>query len=111
MNGELKCHSSFSSSGIKIFVVVLYHSETGSLTRGEHKLRVFSNRVLRKIFGIQKEEVTGDSGKLHNKELCDCTSYQTGFLIIGDKIKKNEVGGACNSYAYRVLVRKPESKR
>lgn len=33
MNDELKCHSLFSSSGIIIFVVVLYHSGTGSLTR------------------------------------------------------------------------------
>jgi len=32
-------------------------------------------------------------------------------LIIGDKIKKNEMGGAHNSYAHRVLVWKPEGKR
>jgi len=54
MNGELKCHSLFSSSGIIIFVVVLYHSGTGSLTREEHKLMVFKNRVLREIFGTQR---------------------------------------------------------
>jgi hypothetical protein len=31
--------------------------------------RLFENRVLRKIFGSKREEVTGDGGKLHNKEL------------------------------------------
>jgi hypothetical protein len=68
--------------------------------------------VLRKIFGIQREEVTGDSRKLHNEELHDCTSHQIDlFLITGDKIKKNEMGGSCNSYAHRVLVQKPEGKR
>jgi len=41
----------------------------------EHKLRVFKNRVLREIFGIQREEVTGDYRKLHNEELRDCTAY------------------------------------
>jgi hypothetical protein len=48
---------------------------------------------------------------LHNEELHDCTSHQIGLLIIDDKIKKNERGGACKSYAYRVLVWKPEGKR
>ena len=72
---------------------------------------MFKNRVLRKIFGIQREEVTGDSRKLHNEELHDCTSYQIGLIIIGDKFKNNEMGGACNLYTYRVLVRKPEGKR
>jgi len=111
MTGELKCHNLFSSSGIIISVAVLYHSETGSVTREKHKLREFKNRVLRKIFGIQREEVTGESRKMHNEELHDCTSYQIGLLIIDDKIKKNAMGGPCNSYAYRILVRKPEGKR
>jgi hypothetical protein len=93
------------------FVVVLYHFETGFLTREEHKLRVFKNKVLRKIFVIQREEVAGDSRQLHNVELCDCTSHQIGLLIIGVKIEKNEMGGACNSFVYRVLVLKPEGKR
>jgi hypothetical protein len=72
---------------------------------------VFKNRVLRKISGIQWEEVTGDSRKLQNEELRDCTSYQIGPFIIDDEIKKNEMGGACNLHAYRVLVWKPEGKR
>jgi len=72
--------------------------------------------VLRKIFGIQREEVTGDSRKLHNEELHDCTSHQICLIIIGDKIKNNEMGGASNIHreskgAYRVLVGRPEGKR
>jgi hypothetical protein len=46
--------------------------ETWSLTlRKEHRLRVFENRVLRRIFGLKRDEVTGEWRKLHNKELHD----------------------------------------
>jgi hypothetical protein len=49
-----------------IFPVVLYGCETWSLTlREEHRLRVFENRVLRKIFGPKRDEVTGEWRKLH----------------------------------------------
>jgi len=44
--------------------------ETWSLTlREEHRLRVFENRTLSRIFGHKKDEVTGEWGKLHNEEL------------------------------------------
>ena len=44
-----------------ILPVVLYGSETWSLTlREEHRLRVFENRVLRRIFGPKREDVTGE---------------------------------------------------
>jgi hypothetical protein len=53
-----------------ILPVVLYGCETLSLTlREEHRLRVFENRVLRRIFGPKKDEVTGGWRKLHNEEL------------------------------------------
>jgi hypothetical protein len=53
-----------------ILLVVLYGCETGSLTlREEHRLRVFENRVLRRIFGPKRDEVTGEWRKLHNGEL------------------------------------------
>jgi hypothetical protein len=42
--------------------------------REEHKLRVFENRVLRRIFGPKRVEVTGEWRKLHNKELRDLYS-------------------------------------
>jgi hypothetical protein len=50
--------------------VVLYGCETWSLTlREEHRLRVFEDRVLRRIFGPKRDEVTGGWRKLHNEEL------------------------------------------
>jgi hypothetical protein len=53
-----------------ILPVVLYECETWSLTlREEHRLRVFENRVLRRIFGPKRDEVTGELRKLHNEEL------------------------------------------
>jgi hypothetical protein len=53
-----------------ILPVVLYGCETWSLAlREEHRLRVFENRVLRRIFGPKKDEVTGEWRKLHNEEL------------------------------------------
>jgi hypothetical protein len=52
-----------------IFPVVLYGCETWSLTlREEHRLRVFENRVLRRIFGSEREE-DGSWRKLHNDKL------------------------------------------
>ena len=51
-----------------ILRVVLYGRDTWSLTlRGERRLRVFENRVLRRIFGPVRDEVTGEWRKLHNE--------------------------------------------
>jgi hypothetical protein len=53
-----------------ILPVVLYGCETWSLTlREECRLRVFANRVLRRIFEPQREEVTREWRRLHHKEL------------------------------------------
>jgi hypothetical protein len=53
-----------------ILPVVLYGCETWSLTlREEHRLRVFENRVLRRIFGRKRDEVMGEWRKVHNREL------------------------------------------
>jgi hypothetical protein len=41
----------------------------GATLREERRLRVFNNRVLRRIFGPKRDEVTGDRWKLHNEEL------------------------------------------
>ena len=55
-----------------ILPVVLYGCETWLLTlREERKLRVFENKVLRRIFGPRKDEVTGEWRRLHNEELND----------------------------------------
>ena len=53
-----------------ILPVVLYSCETWSLTlREDHRLRVFENKVLRKIFGAKRDGITGEWRKLHNAEL------------------------------------------
>jgi hypothetical protein len=53
-----------------ILPVVLYGCETWSLLlREEHRLRVFENRVLRRIFGPKRDEVMGERRKFHNGEL------------------------------------------
>jgi hypothetical protein len=50
--------------------VVLYGCETWSLPlKEEHRLRLFENRMLRRIFGPNRDEVTGGWRKLHNEEL------------------------------------------
>jgi hypothetical protein len=56
-----------------IFPVVMYGCEAWSLTlREERRLKVFENRVLRRVFGPKRDEVWR---KLHNEELNDCTPY------------------------------------
>ena len=51
---------------------------------------VFENRVLRRVSGPKRDEVTGKWRKLHNEEL---TEY-----CAGGKIEKNEMDGACSAY-------------
>jgi hypothetical protein len=66
-----------------MFPVVLYGCKTWSLTlRDEHRLREFENRVLRKIFGPKRDEVTGEWRKLHNEELRDLYSSSSIIRII-----------------------------
>ena len=53
-------------------LAVLYGCETWSLIlKEERRLRVFENRVLRRVFGPKRVEVTGEWRKLHNEELSD----------------------------------------
>jgi hypothetical protein len=55
-----------------ILPVVLYGCEAWSLTlREEGRLKMFENRVLRRVFGPKRDEVTGEWRKLHNEELND----------------------------------------
>ena len=59
-----------------ILPAVLYGCGTWSLTlREERKLRVFENKVLRRIFGPRRDEVTGEWRRLHNEELNDLYCY------------------------------------
>jgi hypothetical protein len=95
--------------------VVLYGCETWSVTlREEHRLRVFENRVLRRIFGPKRDEVIGGWRKLHNEELHGLYSSPSIFRVIkarmmrwvGHVARMGEVRGA-----YNFLVGKSKGRR
>ena len=66
-----------------ILHVVLYGCKTWFLIlREESRLRVFENRVLRRIFGPKENEVTVGLKKLHNEELNDLYSSPNNFRVI-----------------------------
>jgi hypothetical protein len=95
--------------------VVLYGCETWSLTlREERMLRVCENRVLRRVFGPKRDEVTGEWRKLQNEELNDLYSLPSIVRVVksrrirwaGHVARMGEDRGV-----HRVLVGKPEGKR
>ena len=62
---------------------VLYGCETWSLTvREERRLTVFENRVLRRIFGPKRDEVTGEWRKVYNEELNDLYCSPNNIRVI-----------------------------
>ena len=66
-----------------ILPVVLYGCETWSLTlREERRLRVFENRVLRRVFGPKRDDVTGEWRKLYNEELRDLYSLPNIVRVV-----------------------------
>jgi hypothetical protein len=72
--------------------VVLYGCETWSRTiREERRLSVFENRVLRRIFGPKRDEVTGGWRKLHNEELHNFCCSPSGIRMI--KSRRMRVAG------------------
>jgi hypothetical protein len=98
-----------------ILPVVLYGCETWSLMlREEHRLRVFENRVQRRIFGPKRDGVTGGWRKLHNEELHGLYSSPSIVRAIkarrmrwtGHVARMGEVRGV-----YNILVGRPEGRR
>jgi len=98
-----------------ILPVVLYGLETWSLTlREECRLRVFENRVLRRVFGPKRDEVTGSAEKLHSEELNDLYSAANIVRVIISRRMRWTVHEArmCERRGvYRVLVGIREGKR
>jgi hypothetical protein len=96
-----------------ILPVVLYGCETWSLAVREHKLRVFENRVLRRIFGPKRNGVTGEWRKPHNEELHNLYSSPSIIGIIKSRRMK-WAGHVARMWekrnVYRLLVGKPEGK-
>jgi hypothetical protein len=81
---------------------------------GERRLRVFENRVLRRIFGPKRDEATGEWRRLHNKELNDLYSAPNIIRVI--KWRRMRRAGHTAHIgekigAYRILVRGPEGRR
>jgi hypothetical protein len=114
--------SSLLSKNVKIKIyraimlrVVLYGCESWLLTlREECRLRVFENRVLRRIFGPKRDEATGEWRRLHKKELYALYSSPNIIRVIksrslrwaGHVARMGERRGA-----YRALMGKPEGRR
>jgi hypothetical protein len=79
--------------------------------REDRRLRVFENRVLRRIFGSKRDQVTGKWRKLHNEELHGLYSSPTVVRVI--KSRRTRWAGHVVRMGglYRVWVGKPEGKR
>ena len=94
--------------------MVLYVCETWSLTlRKEHRLKVFEKRVLRRVFGPKRDEVSGEWRKVHNEELNDLYSLPNIVRVV--KSRRMKWAGHVarmgeDRVVHRVLVGKPEGK-
>jgi hypothetical protein len=91
----------------------MYGCKTWSLTlKEEHRPRVFENRVLRRIFGPKRDEVTGEWRKLHNEELHDLYSSPSIRIIKARRmIWAGHVARMRESRNSYRLVGKPEGRR
>jgi hypothetical protein len=79
----------------------------------ERRLRVFVNRMLRRVFGPKRDEVTGECRKLHNEELSDLYSLPNIARVV--KSRRMRWAGHVARMGegrdvHRVLVGKPEGR-
>jgi hypothetical protein len=95
-----------------LLLVVLYGYETWPLAlREEHRLRAFENKVLRRIFGPKRDEITGELRQFHNEEFRDLYSSPGIIKIIKSRIMiwRGYVGRMGEKRnVYRLLMGKPE---
>jgi hypothetical protein len=93
----------------------LFGCETWSFAlREQHRLRAFENRVLRRIFGSKRHEVTGEWRKLHNEELHNLYSSPNSIRQIKSRRLKRAghvAGMGEERKLYKFSVGKPEGKR
>jgi hypothetical protein len=97
-----------------LFFQSLYACETWSLTlREEHRLREFENRILRRIFGSKRDEVTGEWRKLHNEELQYLYSCPDIRQLKARRMRWARYVERMGEERklYKVLMGKPEGKR
>jgi hypothetical protein len=98
-----------------VLPVVLYGCETWSQTlREKHRLRVFENRVLRRIFGPKRDEVTGEWREMHSGEPHNL--YSSPDIIRQIKSRRMRWAGHVapmgeGRNVFRVLMGKPEGRR
>jgi hypothetical protein len=96
-----------------IISAVPYGYETWFLTLWEeHRLRVFQNRVLRRVFGPNREDVGGVLRRLHNEELCKLYTSPSIIRVIEDGENGYHVAfvGEMRN-AYKILIRNSEGMR
>jgi len=98
-----------------ILTVVLCGCEIWCLTlREENRLRIFENRVLRKVFRPKRDEVTGEWWRPHNEDLCEMYFLPNSIRVTKSRRMKRTGAIALMGNrrgVYRVLARKPGGKR